>query len=80
MLTLARREDPFEGPVQVLLEFRVKQYRGDLDNCAKLFLDGMANGGALKNDCQVKRMVLEEIIADAESTTVWMSDYVQRQE
>lgn len=80
MLTLARREAPFDGDVQVLIEFRVKQWRGDLDNLAKLTLDGMATGGAIRNDRQVKRLTLEEIVSDAESTTVWMSDYVQRVE
>lgn len=80
MLTLSKREAPFVGDVQVLIEFRVKQWRGDLDNCGKLMLDGIVKGGALQNDRQVKRLTLEEIVSDAESTTVWMSDYVQRVE
>lgn len=80
MLTLSKREAPFEGPVQVLLEFRVSQWRGDLDNLAKLVLDGLAKGDAIRNDRQVKRLTLEEILSESESTTVWVSDYVQRVE
>lgn len=70
----------FAGPVQLLIEYRVSRWRGDWDNIAKLVGDALQKGGAINNDRQIKRAVVEEILANAESTTVWASDYVQRVE
>lgn len=70
----------FDGPVQLLIEYRVKRWHGDWDNVAKLVGDALQKGGAVRNDRQIKRATVEEILADAESTTVWASDYVQRVE
>lgn len=79
-LLIRSRRVVFEGPVQLLIEYRVKRWRGDWDNVAKLVGDALQKGGAVRNDRQIKRATVEEILSDSESTTVWASDYVQRVE
>lgn len=41
------------GPVRVSVVFFEARWRGDLDNLAKLVLDGLQDGGVIGNDRQV---------------------------
>ncbi len=42
-----------DGDVAVQLDFYCGGYAGDIDNLAKLVLDGLQKGGVFKNDRQV---------------------------
>lgn len=62
----AMKEKPTEKACSVLLEIYGK-FRGDLDNIAKAFLDGM-NGVVYKDDRQIKELHI--ICHDGEKRTL----------
>ena len=58
----------FAGPVRVAIDFYGG--RGDVDNLAKLVLDGLQKGELLRNDSQVTKLELAKHPADGNPRTI----------
>jgi Holliday junction resolvase RusA-like endonuclease len=62
------------GDLEVRIDFYVRRRKGqqvgDIDNLAKLVLDGLQMGGVMGNDRQVKRLELEIHMTDDREETV----------
>lgn len=58
------------GAVAVRIRFMARRGRGDIDNLAKSVLDGLVMGGAIDDDRQVVRLLVELLPAPTDELTV----------
>lgn len=71
LLMRMARVKPIEGPVAFKVRLHPPNHRRrDLDNCLKVLIDAVANGGAMADDFQIKHIeaTMLEVVKDGSAS------------